>query len=124
MTKIEKIRRFLDKGLTAKQITKKGFGAAQVYQEVKRRQGGAAVKRGRGRPKKIAVVEIAKPDMINPDHYKVGGVETIDFIEAKQLGYHLGNVVKYVSRAYHKGNPLEDLQKAKWYLERHIAKLS
>jgi hypothetical protein len=64
-------------------------------------------------------------DMVNhPPHYKVGGIETIDFIEAKNLGYNLGNVVKYVSRADLKGNKLEDLQKAKWYLERAIANIS
>ena len=63
-------------------------------------------------------------DMVNhPPHYKTGGVETIDFIEAKDLGYHLGNVIKYVSRAKHKGNELEDLKKAQWYLERAIMKL-
>jgi len=63
-------------------------------------------------------------DMVNhPPHYKAGGVETIDFIEAKELGYHLGNVVKYVSRADHKGNKLEDLKKAQWYLARAIEKL-
>ena len=64
------------------------------------------------------------PDPVNhPPHYKTGGVETIDFIEAKELGYHLGNVIKYVSRAKHKGNELEDLKKAQWYLERAIMKL-
>lgn len=63
-------------------------------------------------------------DLVNsPPHYKVGGIETIDFIEAKQLGYHLGNVVKYVSRADHKGNKKQDLEKAKWYLERAIETL-
>ncbi len=63
-------------------------------------------------------------DMVNhPPHYKAGGIETIDFIEAKELGYHLGNVVKYVSRADHKGNKLEDLKKAQWYLARAIEKL-
>jgi hypothetical protein len=63
-------------------------------------------------------------DMVNhPPHYKAGGIETIDFIEAKTLGYHLGNVVKYVSRADHKGNKLEDLKKAQWYLARAIEKL-
>ena len=63
-------------------------------------------------------------DMVNhPPHYKAGGIETIDFIEAKELGYHLGNVVKYVSRADHKGNKLEDLKKAQWYLARAIKKL-
>lgn len=60
-------------------------------------------------------------DNVNsPAHYKVGGIETIDFIEAKKLNYNLGNVVKYITRADHKGNRLEDLQKAKWYLEREI----
>jgi transcriptional regulator len=62
-----------------------------------------------------------KPDMVNsPNHYTAGGIETIDFIEAKKLGYHLGNVVKYVSRAPHKGRQLEDLKKARWYLDREI----
>ena len=61
-------------------------------------------------------------DMVNhPVHYKVGGIETIDFIEAKGLNYHLGNVVKYVTRADHKGERLENLKKAKWYLDREIA---
>lgn len=65
------------------------------------------------------------PDMVNhPPHYKVGGIETIDFIEAKGLNYHLGNVVKYVTRADHKGERLENLQKAKWYLEREIASVA
>jgi hypothetical protein len=62
-----------------------------------------------------------KPDPVNhPAHYKVGGIETIDFIEAKKLGYNLGNVVKYLTRADHKGNRLQDLRKAQWYLEREI----
>ena len=64
-----------------------------------------------------------KADSVNhPAHYKVGGIETIDFIEAKQLSYHLGNVVKYITRADHKGNELEDLHKARWYLNREIAR--
>lgn len=64
---------------------------------------------------------IAKPDPVNhPAHYKVGGIETIDFIEAKKLNYNIGNVVKYLTRADHKGNRLQDLRKAQWYLEREI----
>lgn len=60
-------------------------------------------------------------DMVNhPAHYKTGGIETIDFIEAKSLNYHLGNVVKYVTRADHKGDRLENLKKAQWYLDREI----
>jgi hypothetical protein len=68
---------------------------------------------------------IPKFDNVNhPAHYKVGGIETIDFIDAKQLGYNLGNVIKYVSRANHKGNEIEDLKKAQWYLNREISKLT
>jgi hypothetical protein len=67
----------------------------------------------------------AKPDNVNhPVHYKVGGVETIDFIEAKKLNYNLGNVVKYITRADHKGNRKEDLEKARWYLDREIKSIS
>ena len=62
-----------------------------------------------------------KADNVNhPAHYKVGGIETIDFIEAKDLNYRLGNVVKYVTRADHKGDRLENLLKAQWYLNREI----
>lgn len=63
-------------------------------------------------------------DMVNhPPHYTAGGIETIDFIEAKQLGYNLGNVVKYVSRSTLKGDQLENLKKAQWYLNREIKQL-
>jgi len=65
----------------------------------------------------------AKDNVNHPEHYKTGGIETIDFIEAKNLGYHLGNVIKYVTRADHKGNRLEDLKKAQWYLNRAVANL-
>ena len=60
-------------------------------------------------------------DNINhPEHYTAGGIETIDFIEAKSLNYNLGNAVKYISRARHKGSYSDDLQKAVWYLNREI----
>lgn len=63
-------------------------------------------------------------DLINPQHYQDGGIQTIDFIEAKGLNFHLGNVVKYISRAGKKGNKLEDLLKAQWYLNREIERIS
>lgn len=70
-------------------------------------------------------LEEPKTDPVNhPAHYKVGGIETIDFIEAKGLTYHLGNAVKYITRADHKGNRLQDLEKARWYLDREIGNLS
>ena len=59
----------------------------------------------------------------HPAHYKVGGIETIDFIEAKKLNYNIGNVIKYLTRADHKGNKMEDLRKAQWYLTREISTL-
>lgn len=59
----------------------------------------------------------------HPAHYKVGGIETIDFIEAKKLNYNIGNVIKYLTRADYKGNKLEDLRKAQWYLTREISTL-
>ncbi len=60
----------------------------------------------------------------HPAHYNTGGVEVIDLIEAYQLGFHLGNVVKYIARAGRKGpeKRLEDLKKAQFYLNRYIAK--
>jgi hypothetical protein len=64
-----------------------------------------------------------KETVNHPPHYKVGGIETIDFIEAKGLDYCLGNVVKYITRADHKGNKIEDLRKAQWYLTRAISKI-
>ena len=70
--------------------------------------------------------EPVKQDVVNhPAHYKTGGIETIDFIEAKQLTYNLGNVVKYITRAgvKNKATHIEDLEKAAWYLNREIANL-
>ncbi len=61
----------------------------------------------------------------HPAHY--GGAdstyEAIKVIEAWELGFNLGNVVKYISRAGKKGSKLEDLKKAQWYLNREIEKL-
>ena len=58
----------------------------------------------------------------HPPHYNVGKFEVIDVIEDWRLGFNLGNVVKYVARAEHKGNELEDLEKAAWYIQREIAR--
>lgn len=56
----------------------------------------------------------------SPSHYTFSGIQPIDVIEAWGLGFHLGNVVKYVARADHKGASLQDLRKAAWYLNREI----
>lgn len=63
-------------------------------------------------------------DPINhPTHYTFSKVEVIDAIEAWELGFHLGNVVKYIARADRKGNRSNDLKKARWYLDREIRRL-
>jgi hypothetical protein len=68
----------------------------------------------------IEMLEPAADPVNHPAHYKAGGIETIDFIEAKKLGYNLGNVVKYITRADLKGNRKQDLEKALWYLNREL----
>jgi hypothetical protein len=63
-------------------------------------------------------------DPVNsPKHYKVGGIETIDYMEAKLspeefAGYCKGNALKYISRAGYKVDANEDIRKAIWYLNR------
>ena len=58
----------------------------------------------------------------HPAHYTSGKIECIDYIEDKQLGFHLGNAVKYITRAGKKspGKKIEDLRKAMWYIDRYI----
>lgn len=65
-------------------------------------------------------------DAVNhPNHY--GGAdnpyEAIKVVEAWDLDFYLGNVIKYISRAGKKGEELEDLKKARWYLDRKIARM-
>lgn len=65
-------------------------------------------------------------DPVNrPAHYTDGKIEVIDFIEDKKLGFCLGNAIKYISRAGKKdpSKEIEDLNKAKWYIERRIKEL-
>ena len=150
MTKTEKIRRALLKHpkLKAKDLAKKiGVSVQDVYStrylaKKQNKANGYApletpeVKDGDEESKAINLLfnqeykkyadrhPEVKEDMVNhPPHYTVGGVETIDFIEAKGLNYHLGQVIKYVSRAGKKGDALQDLQKARWYLNREIARV-
>lgn len=66
-------------------------------------------------------------DAVNsPPHYKTGGIEAIEGIEASMApeayaGYLKGSVTKYLWRYEKKGKPLEDLKKARWFLDRLIA---
>jgi hypothetical protein len=171
LSKSEKIRRYLDKGMTQKEIqTMTGYSPQLInivnrnYNKKKKKATSesrrkvfnitmpkieAEVRNVKAaldilNAEKVQVGEmpkklIVKPvnlkaamdildkdwldrDLVNsPPHYTTGGIETITFIEAKDLNYRLGNVIKYVSRAEKKGDPLADLKKARWYLEREIA---
>lgn len=59
-------------------------------------------------------------DVYHPSHYNQGSIEVIDFIDAHKLGFYEGNIVKYVSRYKYKGG-VQDLKKAKFYLDRLIS---
>jgi hypothetical protein len=58
-----------------------------------------------------------------PAHYTYSTIEPIDVIEAWALGFHLGNVLKYIARAGRKGSKIDDLKKARWYLDREIKRM-
>ena len=64
-------------------------------------------------------------DPINPDHYKAGGIEVADVIEAFGLSWNKGSILKYLLRAGRKdpAKTLEDLRKCRWHVEREIARL-
>lgn len=65
-----------------------------------------------------------EPDMVNhPPHYRDNGsgVKCITVVE--HMTFNLGNAVKYIWRHNEKGNPLQDLRKAQWYLAREISRL-
>lgn len=140
-----KVRGLLAKGLETAQIAKKlGVNSAYVSQikwhvandgkklKAKKKTGKKtkAVKREDvvidvpqlSLPLEPAVpVPVAAEDRVNaPFHYTVGGIETWDYIAAKELNYNLGNVVKYVSRADYVEDDIEDLKKAVKYLQREI----
>ena len=69
-----------------------------------------------------------KKDYINTDHYKIGGIETIDYMKAKSTpeefkGHLRLTALKYLSRFGKKDDELQELKKAKWYLDRLIEEL-
>lgn len=111
----------------AKASKKKAKKPSKILKAVK--EADRALKAIKQRDRELASVHtldfklIKGIDAVNhPPHYRAGGIETIDFIEAKDLNYRLGNVVKYVSRAGKKlgADPVQDLEKAAFYLKREI----
>lgn len=132
MTKSQKILSLLKKGKDIKEIAKivRAKPAYVYYIRWKDKNGGSKKK-----PSKIikAVKEMKqaldsiekKPDLVNqPPHYTTGGIDFLDYAEAKGLteNAYLFNVVKYVSRAGKKvgSDPVQDLEKALFYLQREI----
>ena len=72
---------------------------------------------------KITTGVMFKETVDHPNHYNIGGIEVIDFIESWNLGFSLGNAIKYIARAPYKNDELEDLKKARWYIDREIQRL-
>lgn len=79
---------------------------------------------------KLSMIAKTQADWINPDHYKIGGIETIDYMQAKSTpeeftGHLRLTALKYLSRAGYKlkADRLEDLKKASWYLDRLITSI-
>jgi hypothetical protein len=67
---------------------------------------------------------LARREAVNhPPHYNTGKIEVIDAIDDWGLDFNAGNVVKYVARHQHKADPVEDLKKARWYLDRLIERI-
>ena len=136
MSKTQKILALLKKGKDIKEIAKtvRVKPAYVYYIRWKDKTGGKAKTSRKKKVSRLARAAILTtkevnalfkplPDLVNsPPHYKAGGVETIDFIESKDFNYRLGNVIKYVSRAGRKvdSDPVQDLEKAMWYLQREI----
>ncbi|WP_240906427.1 DUF3310 domain-containing protein [Komagataeibacter xylinus] len=70
----------------------------------------------------FAVIEEAASSVNHPRHYNAhpSGIECIQVVE--HMSFNLGNALKYIWRADEKGNALEDLKKAEWYIQREIAR--
>lgn len=72
-------------------------------------------------PKRYLWGNMTEDKVNHPSHYNTGKIEVIEFIEDKNLGFHLGNAVKYIARAGKKDSDKEqeDLAKAIWYIRRY-----
>ena len=67
-------------------------------------------------------MEEANKNVSHPSHYNQG-IEAIDIIESWELNFSLGNAIKYILRSPYKGKQIEDLEKARWYIDREINRL-
>ena len=67
-------------------------------------------------------MEEVNANVSHPSHYNQG-IEAIDIIESWDLNFSLGNAIKYILRSPYKGKQIEDLEKARWYIDREINRL-
>lgn len=67
-------------------------------------------------------MEEVNKNVSHPSHYNQG-IEAIDIIESWGLNFSLGNAIKYILRSPYKGKQIEDLEKARWYIDREINRL-
>ena len=79
-------------------------------------------------PEKVPKSDTPKDVVNHPPHYMVGGIETIDYMKAKSTpeefrGHLRLTAIKYLSRTGHKDNPVQDLKKAQWYLNRLVKEI-
>jgi len=75
---------------------------------------------GLGKYKYLKEKQKQEEKVNHPKHYTFGTIEVIEVIEDWELGFHEGNCIKYIARAKHKGEELQDLKKAQWYLNKKI----
>lgn len=115
----------------AKKALRKWYGYKRWHKEYKTEQellDGKVVKMtytykdGKGEFKKDDTLQ-QNIDMVNhPEHYTKGKIEHVEYVKDRGWleGYCLGNATKYMHRSDHKGKKVEDLKKAKWYLDYYI----
>ena len=70
-----------------------------------------------------ALVPVALEAVNHPKHYNQGKIEAIEFIEDQEFNFNVGNTVKYLCRYRFKGTPIQDLEKALWYLQRELNRM-
>jgi hypothetical protein len=122
MKKSEKILKLLGEGKSINEIAKAVKCTKALVYTVRRKMMGDKADRIAEEAPIPEFLKVRNDPINHPAHYTHGGIEAIDVIEAWELNYKLGNVLKYISRAPFKENYLQDLKKARWYLDREIDK--
>jgi hypothetical protein len=90
-------------------------------EEINERLKGSTLRKDDPYGARKVIKEIQEREMVNhPDHYQGNKFEVIDVIEDYNLGFSLGNAIKYILRADKKGARKQDLKKAIWYIQREI----